>query len=66
MQEKVNSGGISFLALLGLLFIGLKLTGYISWSWWWVLLPFYGGLALVLGIVAVVFILAFLVAVFKG
>ena len=26
---------------LGLLFIGLKLTGHIDWSWWFVLLPFY-------------------------
>lgn len=24
---------------LAILFIGLKLTGYISWSWWWVLSP---------------------------
>ena len=24
---------------LTLLFIGLKLTGYISWSWWLVVLP---------------------------
>ena len=28
-----------FLSLLGLLFIGLKLTGHIDWSWWWVLAP---------------------------
>ena len=28
-----------FLSLLTLLFIGLKLTGYIAWSWWWVLAP---------------------------
>jgi hypothetical protein len=27
------------LSLLTLLFIGLKLTGYISWSWLWVLAP---------------------------
>lgn len=30
-----------FLSLLLLLFIGLKLTGYIDWSWWWVLAPFW-------------------------
>ena len=27
---------------LGVLFIALKLLGYIAWSWWWVLLPIYG------------------------
>ena len=28
-------------SLLGLLFVGLKLTGYINWSWTWVLAPFW-------------------------
>lgn len=39
---------VSFLSLLGLLFIGLKLTKCIDWSWWWVLSPFWGPLALIL------------------
>lgn len=34
-----NSGGIGFLGLLAIVFIVLKLTGYIAWSWWWVLAP---------------------------
>lgn len=34
-----SSGGIGFVGLLTILFIGLKLTGYITWSWWWVLSP---------------------------
>lgn len=34
-----SSGGIGFLGALALLFIALKLTGYIDWSWWWVLAP---------------------------
>ena len=34
-----NSGGVDFLGLLQILFIGLKLTGYVDWSWWWVLAP---------------------------
>lgn len=37
---------IGFLGLLGLIFITLKLTGYILWSWWLVLLPLYAGLVL--------------------
>jgi hypothetical protein len=28
-----------FLDLLTLLFIGLKLTNHIYWSWWWVMSP---------------------------
>ena len=31
------SGG--FFSMLTVLFIGLKLTDYISWSWFWVLSP---------------------------
>ena len=34
-----SSGGIGFVGLLTILFIGLKLTHYIDWSWWWVLAP---------------------------
>lgn len=34
-----SSGGIGFTGLLTILFVGLKLTGYIQWSWWWVLSP---------------------------
>lgn len=42
MSNKSNSSsssGIGFTGLLTILFIGLKLTGYITWSWWWVLSP---------------------------
>jgi hypothetical protein len=34
-----STGGIGFSGLLTVLFIGLKLTGYVAWSWWWVLAP---------------------------
>lgn len=30
---------VSFLQALGILFIGLKLTGHVTWDWWWVLSP---------------------------
>ena len=43
-----SSRGISTLGLLGVAFVVLKLTGYIDWSWWWVTLPFWGGIALLL------------------
>lgn len=40
---------IGFLGLLTLLFVGLKLTGTIAWSWLWVLAPVWlGALVLVL------------------
>lgn len=40
MKEKTSYGnGIGFPALLTVLFTGLKLTGHIDWSWWWVVSP---------------------------
>jgi uncharacterized membrane protein YvlD (DUF360 family) len=36
-----SSSGIGFFGLLTILFITLKLIGYIDWSWWWVLAPLY-------------------------
>ena len=34
-----SSGGIGFTGLLTVLFVGLKLTNVIAWSWLWVLSP---------------------------
>jgi hypothetical protein len=42
-----NAGGGLFM-LLGVLFIALKLTGVIDWSWWWVTMPLWFGVAVVL------------------
>lgn len=42
-----NSGGIGVLGLLGIVFVTLKLTDVIDWSWWYVTMPFWGGLAVV-------------------
>jgi hypothetical protein len=39
MGNDNSSSGIGFFGMLTILFIGLKLTGYITWSWFWVLSP---------------------------
>jgi len=38
------NGWTIFMPLLAVCFIGLKLAGYITWSWWWVLSPIWGAL----------------------
>lgn len=43
-----NSGGIGFFGLLTIVFITLKLTNVIAWSWWWVLAPIWGPAIVVL------------------
>jgi len=54
-----STGGIGFGGLLTVLFIGLKLTGYITWSWWWVLSPLWIGLGLfcIIALILIVIIL---------
>ena len=47
------SGGIGFCGLLAILFIALKLTAVIGWSWWWVLSPIWIPVAIGLAIVAI-------------
>ena len=49
-------------SVLGLIFVTLKLTGVIAWSWLWVLLPFWG--PIVVGVV-LVFLVAALKAAFR-
>ena len=53
-----SSASIGFPGLLTLLFIGLKLTGYIAWSWWWVLSPLWIGFCFILAIVVFALIMA--------
>lgn len=48
-----SSSGVSTAGLLGVLFIGLKLTGYIDWPWLWVLSPFWIPLVVLLGILLI-------------
>ena len=38
-NKSTTSSGIGFSGLLVILFIALKLTGVITWSWLWVLAP---------------------------
>lgn len=40
--------GLGVCDVLGIVFIVLKLIGVISWSWWWVLAPFWIPLAIVI------------------
>ena len=51
-----SSSGIRFFGLLAIVFIALKLSGSIEWSWLWVLAPIWGGC-----LVAVVLLPVFIV-----
>jgi len=48
-----SSSGVGFTGLLTVLFIGLKLTGYINWSWMWVLSPLWIGFSVAIAIIVI-------------
>ena len=68
-KSSSSSSGIEVVGLLGVLlgvaFVTLKLTEVITWSWWWVTLPFWGGFAL-FGVVALVGLLMTFVGFLLG
>lgn len=60
-NEGAGGGGIGFFGLLTILFIGLKLTGHITWPWLWVLSPLWiplGALITIMVIALVVYWIA--------
>lgn len=54
----VDRRGVSFLGMLQVLFIGLKLGNVISWSWLWVLTPIWGTAALIVSVLLFCLIVA--------
>lgn len=52
-----SSSGIGFTGLLIVLLIGLKLTGYITWSWVWVLSPIWISISSAIGFLLVAVLL---------
>jgi hypothetical protein len=54
-----SSSGLGLGVILFLIFMTLKLTGYITWSWWYVTLPLWGPISLVLVIMGIVALIAY-------
>ena len=48
-----SSSGLGFGTVLFLVFLVLKLTNYIGWSWWWVTSPLWIPIVIVLGILTI-------------
>ncbi|QVJ00423.1 hypothetical protein KGD82_16825 [Nocardiopsis eucommiae] len=64
-SNSAPSGGIGCTGLLAVLltvlFVGLKLTGHVAWSWWWVLSPLW--ISALLGFAAVAVFLTVLAVI---
>lgn len=51
-KVEVSGGGVGFVGLLTILFIGLKLGNVIDWSWLWVLSPLWLPFAIIFAFAA--------------
>ena len=60
-----TSSGMGFAGWLTILFVGLKLTGHITWPWVWVLSPLWISALLVLSILAIILLIAVLAEIWK-
>lgn len=65
-QYSVTIVNVSFLGLLTLIFITLKLTDHIDWSWWWVLAPLLIPVAIISFILLILVILRLILRFFGG
>ena len=49
-------------SILAIVFVVLKLTNNISWSWWWVVSPIW----IPLGLIAILFVIVFIFLLIKA
>lgn len=63
MASKVAGRGVGPGFMLFLVFLVLKLTGVISWSWWWVTAPLWIPFGIVLAILVVGVVIAIIAGV---
>jgi hypothetical protein len=55
MSDSKSNDGLGFFGALFLVFLALKLTGYVTWSWWWIAAPLWAPfivLVLVISLIA--------------
>jgi hypothetical protein len=61
VNSNSNSNGLGLGTILFLIFMVLKLTNYIDWSWWWVTAPLWIPIIIlgVVGLIAIFYIKKF-------
>lgn len=55
-NKNTANNGIDFAALLFIVFLILKLTNVIDWSWWWVTAPLWIGFVIAILIIIFIFV----------
>lgn len=51
MATIIHKNGLGLAPILFIVFLILKLTGTITWSWWWITAPLWTPLGLYMGII---------------
>ncbi len=64
-QQIVYTGGLNLFSIVYAAIIIMKIAGVITWSWWWITLPFWGGFALFAGLVVVGLIGYLILSIYK-
>jgi len=59
-----SSGGVGICTVLFVVFLVLKLTGHIAWSWWWVTAPLWIPFGFVGVVIVVGLLFAFMIRIF--
>lgn len=54
MNEKAVSAGFSVLLILILVFSALKVGGLLTYSWWWITAPIWGGFLMLLSVATII------------
>lgn len=65
-RTAAGGGGVSVGFILFVVFLVLKLTHNINWSWWWVTCPLWGPVAFGVAIVILILAVAIPVAIIKA
>jgi hypothetical protein len=66
MKEQTASTSISLYTIVFIIFLILKLTGNIDWSWWWVTSPIWIPILLFVGVLGIVFLFGLLYVATTG
>lgn len=61
-KESAATGGIGLGGAVFIVFLVLKLTGSIDWSWWWVTAPLWIPICLILAIAAIALLVVGVIA----
>ena len=65
MNNRTITLSTPWATILTIIFVILKLTGSIAWSWWWVFSPLWIVLSIVIAIVILIVLSAFLASIFS-